>query len=308
MSESMRWWQDPGYAGFVHEALAHINEARNLSTRATDTCRLLFLALNKLWNGRAAHEGRSLADTPAFIALLQTITDRARDEWLRSDPTTALVNFTPEVLDHHVLNTLGHRPGSSLSDSDRRDATERHRKIRRSHSEWKGGGIESDGVVKRLAELLYVIRSNIQHGEKTPYGPDHEKLRRDEQVSSLTVPVQQAIMQYLLDTPDEKLVAYGTLKPGGANASVLGGVEGSWCPCILRGRQSSVGGLLHFCWDPHGAETGAMLFSAPGLAGRWPEIDRFEGPSYRRHLVTVTVANALAVANCYEGARDGAAP
>ena len=33
-------------------------------------------------------------------------------------------------------------------------------------------------VVKKTAELLYIVRSNMAHGEKTKYGPDIDKRKR----------------------------------------------------------------------------------------------------------------------------------
>jgi hypothetical protein len=59
-------------------------------------------------------------------------------------------------------------------------------------------------VMKRLAELLYVVRSNNAHGEKTPYGPDIEKLKQDEMVCSIIIPIQLALLMLILDRPDFK--------------------------------------------------------------------------------------------------------
>lgn len=98
-----------------------------------------------------------------------------------------LAQVTPEILDHFVLKSRGHRTGQPTSDGLRHDATERHRKFRAAHGGFLAGdnSMTARGVLKMLAELLFVVRSNIAHGEKTPCGPDLEKVRRDEQASAV---------------------------------------------------------------------------------------------------------------------------
>lgn len=300
----MLWWQQSRdlTRGQVNQALTHINAARDASgtSSATRVCELYFHALNKLWNAHAQFSGDPRrADTPAFIALLRELApDHAG---LLSDPRLErLVAFSPEVLDHSTLRSRDYRPGQVLDERVRRDATERHRKLRIAHSRWVQDGADVERLLKRLAEFLYMVRSNIAHGEKTPYGPDLEKARRDEAVSEVTYQLLELIVDRLLGSPSRRLVSYGTLKPGSANASVLEGLPGRWTGCRIRGRIRQIDGLPGLRWDPHAEEIDAMLMESPGLHERWAELDRFEGRSYRRRLVSVEADKVPQVANFYE--------
>jgi gamma-glutamylcyclotransferase (GGCT)/AIG2-like uncharacterized protein YtfP len=306
----MFWWQQArAHIGHVNQALSHINAARDTSasSSATRTCELYFHALNRLWNSHAQHSNDTRrADTPAFIALVQTLLG-THDALLRDQRIQSLAVFTPEVLDHSTLNARGYRPGRRIGERDRRDATERHRNLRSALSRWMEDGSDAGRVLKKLAEFLYVIRSNIAHGEKTPYGPDLEKARRDEDVSSVATPALDAIVDGLLGWPSRRLVVYGTLKPGGSNAKVLEDIGGQWSPCRVPGRIQQVDGLPRFQWRPGDPDVDAMLLKSDGLLDRWRDLDRFEGKGYRRHLVSLTSNDQVWVANCYEAHESGEA-
>ena len=298
----MLWWQQSNelVSGHLDQALAHINAARDApASSATRTCELYFLALNKLWNAHALHAGDpARADTPAFIALLRELSLDG-DEFLLDSRLERLVAFTPEVLDHQTLKSRGYRPGQVLDDPLRRDATEKHRKLRNAHLRWVQDGADADRLLKKLAEFLYVIRSNIAHGEKTPYGPDLEKTRRDEAVSQTTRPTLDLILDRLLALPSCRLVSYGTLKPGGENASVLAALRGQWTTCRIRGRIRQIDGLPVLYLDQSAEEIEAMMMESPGLHDRWADLDRFEGIRYGRRLISVLADRVPLVANCY---------
>jgi hypothetical protein len=236
----MAWWQTSDFRGHLDEVLTHVNEATDASKAAPATrmCELYFHALNKLWNAFAQHEGEpGQADTPSFISLLQSVSEDSRSFLLKSTVLKNLVDLAPEVLDHFVLKSRGYRPGQEITTPLRRDATERHRKLRNGHGAFLTEKPDStaDSVLKKLAEFLFVVRSNIAHGEKTPYGPDLDKARRDEEVSALVVPVQKVIIDLLFDRPSQKLVAYGTLCPGGSNEKMLKDLGGEWQSCWVHG-------------------------------------------------------------------------
>ena len=299
----MLWWQQSNEqvgGHYLNQALAHINAARDASgSSATRTCQLYFLALNNLWNAHAQHSGEPRrSDTPAFIALLKELAPDP-DEFLRDPRLERLVAFTPEVLDHHTLKSRGYRPGQALDDPLRRDATEKHQKLRNAHSRWAQDGADADRLLKKLAEFLYVIRSNIAHGEKTPYGPDLEKARRDEAVSEATCPILDLILDRLLASPSRRLVSYGTLKPGAENESVLAALPGEWTACRIRGRMRQIDGLLLLDEDHLAEEIEVMLLESPGLNDRWVDLDRFEGIRYRRRLVSALANQVPLFANCY---------
>jgi hypothetical protein len=247
----MAWWQNSDFRGLLDEVLTHVNEAINTSKASPDTrmCELYFHALNKLWNGFTQHKGEpGRADTPAFISLLQSVSEDSRPILLKSTALKSLVDLTPEVLDHFVLKSRGYRPGQQITPDLRRDATEKHRKLRTAHGGFLAGKPDStaDSVLKKLAEFLFVVRSNIAHGEKTPYGPDLDKARRDEEVAALVVPVQEVIIDLLFDRPSQRLVAYGTLRPGGPNEEMLKEFGGDWQRCWVHGTITERGSLRFF--------------------------------------------------------------
>lgn len=301
----MTWWQRPDFRGHLDEVLTHVNEATDGAKAfpATRTCELYFHALNKLWNAFAQYEGEAgRADTPSFISLLKNMPGDSRSYLLQSAILKNLVDFTPDVMDHFVLKSRGYRPGQEITAPLRRDATEKHRKLRNAHGALIQHDSESaaNGVLKKLAEFLFVVRSNIAHGEKTPYGPDLDKARRDEEVSALVVAVQKIIIDLLFDRPSQKLVAYGTLRPGGPNEEMLKELEGDWQSCFVHGTIQERGSLGFFRWQPRSSPIEAMLFTAPSLADAWERIDRFEGSRYQRHLIPVQTKGTWLVANVYE--------
>jgi hypothetical protein len=197
------WWQDPDAVGHVAEARVHFDEADRTRPHesATRICDLYFRGLNKLWNALPVRQGEPApADNPAFVALLRSITPELQPSLLRSAFTAELAGLTPEIIDRNVLKQSGYRPGQPMSENLRRKATASHRKFCNAHADYLGGNtsVTAERVLKRLAELQYVVRSNIAHGEKVPYGPDFEKVRRDEQVSAVAIPVLTLIVELLL--------------------------------------------------------------------------------------------------------------
>jgi gamma-glutamylcyclotransferase (GGCT)/AIG2-like uncharacterized protein YtfP len=151
--------------------------------------------------------------------------------------------------------------------------------------------------------LLYVVRSNIAHGEKTPYGPDLAKTKRDEQVSTVVVPVQLMLFDMLLDYPNQKLFTYGTLAPGKPNHRILSGLEGKWERCTTSGQLIEVSGLTMLRWQPSGPTIEGQLFVSSDLAKQWAQLDEFEGASYKRRMISVVTNTGTSVANVYLGAQ-----
>jgi hypothetical protein len=235
------WWNAPEYDGTVTMTLGHLNEARESEhAPAVDRCDLYFKALNQLWNGLGHLKGLKHADTPRFIALVQSLPAERASQLLRSRELAAVVALEPRVMNHYRLNEHGYRPGVAIGPELLKKATEEHADVKKRVENWASRQSDIERVLRSVAEFLYVVRSNIAHGEKTPYGPDLEKARRDEQVASAVIPLQEVLLDELLDRPSEKLVAYGTLKPGNANAGVLAGIRGEWQECTIRGRVETV--------------------------------------------------------------------
>lgn len=304
------WWRDPSLRGYIIGVLSHLNHAMEISTFAlsTNVCRSQFDALNRLWEAYTQHEGANpRADTPSFISLLKSLAEDSRSTLFTSSELANLIALTPEVMDHSKLKEHGYKLDVEPSDSLRHKATEQHRKLRDTYLALKRGesSVTYDHVLKKLAQFLYVIRSNIAHGEKTPYGPNLAKAKRDEQVSNLAVPVQKLIIYLILDRPDWKLAAYGSLVPGGANEHLLKECNGDWKLCKMHGQIREQNSLKFFRWDPYGSVVEGSLLISQQLKDYWSRLDRFEGDRYQRGLIPIEVDDALEVATIYMERLEG---
>lgn len=298
--------------GHLTEALVHYNEALDQiedDRAAVDVAEIIFRCLNKLQTGMAADD---LGEVAGFVELVRIATD-TEDSRLRflGDELRDLAALEPQVMDHHTLRRGDYRPGPIIEPALHRGAVAKHRKLvnafQRLDTEYTLEAI--DQVIKRSAELLYIVRSNIAHGEKTPYGPDHAKRERDEAVCQLVVPLCQVLVDLLLACPRRRLLAYGTLAPGEANHALVESLEGEWYPCRVEASLTEDAGLPTLAWQPGSdALVEAMMLHSDYLASSWRKLDAFEGSCYHRRLLPVSVveengAYSTVVANAYVGAQ-----
>jgi hypothetical protein len=105
--------------------------------------------------------------------------------------------------------------------------------------------------------------------------------------------------------PEHRLIAYGTLVPGGPFHHLLADLPGAWTPCVIRGSMGLIRVYRSFRWNPAGEEHPAWLFTSPELPRKLAQLDRFEGKAYRRRLIPARVGACLVVGNVYEGRRWG---
>ncbi len=101
--------------------------------------------------------------------------------------------------------------------------------------------------------------------------------------------------------PEEKLIVYGSLAPGGSNAFMFKGLEGTWHRCRIWGHMRRWRGFKSFKWDPKGPEHESWLFASAALPRIFPELDDFEGNEYQRLVIPARVGAAWVLANIYEG-------
>jgi gamma-glutamylcyclotransferase (GGCT)/AIG2-like uncharacterized protein YtfP len=300
----MHWWNDIKLRGHLDAALAHCNEASDKSDlgEPTRACELCFHALNKYWTALNQHvDAFDRSDMGSFRETLLTLPADAKAALLDDANVQNLIALSPPVMNHDKLKTRGYVPGQEITGSMESDATKDHRQVQNAFKTLMAGHSESavDGVLAKLANLLYVIRSNIMHGEKTPYGPDLEKAERDRLVSITALPVQRLILDMLLDRPSRRLAAYGTLQPGGPNSHLLDACGGVWESCTINGEVTTTNGLLGFRYRPGAPSVPAKLLTSPRLPQFWEELDRFEGQEYVRHLVPVQLEDTCVVASVY---------
>lgn len=110
-----------------------------------------------------------------------------------------------------------------------------------------------------------------------------------------------------------KLAVYGTLAPGRPNHHVVAPLGGAWSAGVIEGDLAPEGwgatlGYPAFRPRVGGPVVPVHVLTSPALVAAWPELDRFEGPEYRRILVPVFGAGPAGerplstVANIYAAA------
>ena len=105
----------------------------------------------------------------------------------------------------------------------------------------------------------------------------------------------------MADTPDTRLIVYGSLAPGEANAFLLAGLPGEWHRCRIRGHLGNYRGFKSFRYDPRGPEHPAWLLISAELPGVIPDLDDFEGEEYERIIIPAKVNGRFLMAQVYEG-------
>jgi gamma-glutamylcyclotransferase (GGCT)/AIG2-like uncharacterized protein YtfP len=293
--------------GHLVEALTHFNSARDGIEQGrpkTEIAQLMFHCLNKIQTGWMIDQPNrdDKGEVATFTEMiLEGISGNSRNDFLLTLEVKSLVDLEPQIMNHETLRRGHYRPDVDIPMTLLNDAMEKHRKLVASFRQL--GTDSSDElarrVLKRLSDLLYVVRSNIAHGEKTPYGPDRRKVARDETVCAIVIPVQLLIVEMLLDCPRRRLIVYGTLAPGEANDELLAASDGEWHQCCIRGSITTSNGLRRLHWNPANDEITVKLFASKELPSHWQHLDSFEGTGYKRRLIPARIDSRIQAANVY---------
>lgn len=315
------WWQTL-YISSLEHVLNKVNAARG-KEYPVEKCRELFDALNSTWNEfyayreesddlseqerRTDHSGRLVRpDKEAFIQLLlKGLSQHQKRNLCESSSLKSLVNLTPRVMDHGTLRRHRYDP-NNIPRELKEEAQREHSRLSDQFVRYEDESRDPRAIKRlliELAKLLYVIRSNIAHGEKTTNGSDYQKVKRDEQVCQATSPLLELIVDLIFDSPSTRLAVYGTLAPGQPNESVLSRMRGSWIEGNVKGHVYPVAGLPVFEWNTNAEKIPIKLLDSRELPKNLSSIDKFEGSGYKRILIPVSLENnASTVANIYESA------
>ena len=155
----------------------------------------------------------------------------------------------------------------------------------------------------RLAERWESLLAALDAGSEGTRDEGAERLLARARASAPNERVANLVadlFERLLDWPSTRLAVYGTLAPGERNAAVLAPVSGSWSIGVVLGSVEERNGYRYFSWDPGGAPVDVRVLASGELPEHWARIDRFEGPSYRRTLVPVSLDSAVTIVNIYE--------
>ena len=158
--------------GHLVDAIVHFNRGRDITGSSTvEVARILFDGLNKLQTQWVLdHSEHNLGEVKAFQSMiLDSLHGEARSDLLRSNELRSVVAFEPKILNHDVLRHCHYRPGSDIEPSLFREASEVHRKLTNAFSEFDGGdGATEERVIKRTAELLYIVRQISLMAKRRP--------------------------------------------------------------------------------------------------------------------------------------------
>jgi gamma-glutamylcyclotransferase (GGCT)/AIG2-like uncharacterized protein YtfP len=307
MSVNPEWWQKDDIRGEIEKVLFHINSSRlSGAHNGIIGCQSFFNALNRLW---AAHQSSTktlnTGDNRALSDLhTRGIPEQGRLKLSNSQQVQRLAGFQPELLIHDTLRrSTDYRPNQQIPHDLVNKASHEHRQLIRAYNQWScdSSSEHQIALLKKLAQLLYVVRSNIAHGEKTAYGPDHLKVERNQKVCSITLPVLEVIFEVIFNDPAHRLAVYGTLAPGQANHHMIANIQGLWEDGFIVGKLHEIDGLIAFRWKTPGDKVAIKLLTSPDFPSHWQGLDRFEGPPYRRILVPIeTYSGQLEIANIFE--------
>jgi hypothetical protein len=319
MSEPCSWWQQEA-RHFLNDTLAYINASRSRD-EAIGRCDELCKALNKTWTAFFQHrrdcgklndkekenEAKGhRSDNQSFQALmLQGLTDEQGSEFCAKESVRRFAEFAPHIMNHDTLVKLRYDP-FNITEGVRKNASGEHRQLANAFPRFSKAPTDrslKDALLKKIAQLIYVVRSNIAHSEKTPRGPDLEKAERDQLVSEVTASVIEDVFDILFEKPSHRLAVYGSLAPDGANASQLAGLDGKWNEGKVKGVTEQKDGFLEFRWLLRARAVPVNVFRSRDLPSHFARLDRFEGRRYERILVPVECAGKVCVCNIYQGKR-----
>ena len=303
MANNTQWWKTVADQYFWADVLNKINLSKDNSS--VDKCRILFEAINQTFNKFhiiQASTGRQ-PETVKFINLvLAGLTETCKTSLCNSIHLKSLAEFTPQIMDHQTLLENQYNPLNIPGWLVQR-AQRKHQALLDSYIQYtntKDDGTKA-ALIESAARLLYMVRSNIAHGEKTPRGPDMEKYKRDKAVCDVTYPLLELFFELLFDKPSTRLAVYGTLAPGQPNHSVLEKYGGKWLHGFVIGKLSDRNNLKFFYWNTSGDEIAVQVIESSRLAEGWQDIDRFEGHGYERILIPVRFDSIYIPCYIYEG-------
>ena len=149
-----------------------------------------------------------------------------------------------------------------------------------------------------------MIRSNLKHGGKTPYGPDLDKSKRDESICEIVFPLLQMIMDIILEYPSKKLICYGTLKNGKINDILLRVINTNSKNVFIFGSIYKEDEYFYYKFDNLKNKLSEELIINNDFIKYFGKLDKHEGKLYKRVLIPFEDNNEIYVGNIYEDNRS----
>jgi hypothetical protein len=267
-----------------------------------ESTRCTFNALNLAQNAFSSLTNQMRApEEDRFERLVLEGVSASNRKWLASEPAVGqLAQLTPLIMDMRMVrDRLRSYPAGVARDQIPKEllnsATGQHRALSSAYALWQAGQASDEDVLKQLARLLYLVRSNIAHGDKSDDPSDLRRWLRDRDVCGVALPAAAAVVEGLLNFPSQRLIADEGLRRG--DQSPLRILDGEWSRAYLNGSMDASG--LH--WQTHAPSIPVSVFSSSELKKWWAPLDEFYGASARRLPAPVRSTTGTAVvAQVYE--------
>ncbi len=296
-------------ADIVH----NLNRAEN-EKYFVDKCQKLFSALESIWGlyiedaiaknklsewaQIQLQQGRLSINNKFSETVNSLLTYQDKKSIVESKAFKEIIYFTPKIMSDAILESKRYNP-ENISTELRQEASETHNKLIESYN-YPNGRI--DIIITNLCKLLYEVRSNMMHCGKTPYGPDIDKSKRDEEICKLIYPTLLNIIDFLIEKPNNKLILYGTLKQGQPNAPLVENLRTVTEMINIFGFIEVENGLPYYTFSISNPENEieSELIINESLRNEFERIDLFEGKKYKRIKVPYKNGEDFGIGHIYE--------
>lgn len=209
-----------------------------------------------------------------------------------------IIYYTPLIMSDAVLEHKRYNPDDIPAEL-RENASITHKRLIDNYNFPRR---RDDIIITSLCKLLYEVRSNMKHCGKTPYGPDQDKSKRDEEICKLLHPTLSEIINILLEKPNDKLLLYGTLKTGKSNSSIIDNYRNNSKNVSIWGFIEMENNLPYYTFSISSSqnEIEAELIYNNELNTHFDKLDEFEGKTYRRIKVPFKNENEVEIGQVYE--------
>jgi gamma-glutamylcyclotransferase (GGCT)/AIG2-like uncharacterized protein YtfP len=221
-----------------------------------------------------------------------------KNNLINSKAFKEIIYYNPLIMSDAVLEHKRYNP-DEISEELREYASITHKRLIDNYNSPRR---RDDIIITSLCKLLYEVRSNMKHCGKTPYGPDQDKSKRDEEICKLIHPTLSEIINILLEKPNDKLLLYGTLKTGKSNSSILDNYRNNSKNVSILGFIEMENNLPYYTFSISSSqnEIKAELIFNNELNTHFDKLDEFEGTTYRRIKVPFKNENEVEIGQVYE--------
>jgi gamma-glutamylcyclotransferase (GGCT)/AIG2-like uncharacterized protein YtfP len=301
------WWEKIS-AYFLDDCLGHINTSMHEDDPAK-RCTALFHALNKTWDAFHFYSKKTGTADPRDRSDYREILDlftlglTAEDSILFSGwrELSELAQLTPQVMNHQTLKEADYEPGNNSAQLAQK-ARREHRQFLNAYERYISSADKTEllkPMLQKLAHLLYIVRNNSAHGERSTHGPDLDKAKRDAAICLVTAPVISRFFDVLFRSPNNRFAAYGTLRPGECNHRLIEKLGNNWVSGSVRGTLTEHNGFLQLVWNNSGEKVKVEVLNSAKLPDKFDTLDSFEGRDYQRILVPVEIQGHIEICNLY---------